>query len=291
MQRRNFLKSLAISIPALKAQAAALKGEGQPLELAKNGTTKYSICLSSDASLSEVHGAEELQKFLGEISGATFPIVRDSGNVQGKLILVGNSRRVERLHPGIPIKSLGPEGFLLRTSHDDLLIVGGRQRGTMYGVYTFLEKLGCRWFTANVSRIPKLRKITVEPLNEIQKPAFEYRAPYFTEAFNGDWMARNKVNGGLSGGLDAVRGGSIKYYPFVHTFYRLIPPKKYFKDHPEYFALVDGKRRDKNAQLCLTNAEVLRIATATVFDWIREHPEATIFSVSQNDSMGMVRMR
>ncbi|HUZ47496.1 MAG TPA: DUF4838 domain-containing protein [Terriglobia bacterium] len=286
MQRRNFLKSLAISLPALKAQAAALKGEGQPLELAADGKTNYSICLSRHASPSEIHGAQELQKFLGEISGATFPIVTDADKVQGKLVLVGNSSRLERLNLDIPFKSLGTEGFMLRTSHDNLVIAGGRQRGTMYGVYTFLEKLGCRWFTEDVSRIPKLRKITVEPLDEIQKPAFEYRAPYFTEAFNGDWMARNKMNGGLSAELDDARGGSIKYYPFVHSFYALLPPKKYFKDHPEYFALVDGKRRDENAQLCLTNPEVLRIAIATVFDWIREHPEATIFSVSQNDSWG-----
>jgi len=285
MQRRNFLKSLAASLPVLKARAAGLRAGTQPIDLAEGSRSKYSICLSRHASPSEVHGAQELQKFLGEISGATLPIVSDADKVQGNLVLVGNSQQVERLNLGIPLESLGTEGFMLKTAGNHLVIVGGRQRGTMYGVYTFLEKLGCRWFTREVSRIPKLRRVTVEPLDEIQKPAFEYREPYFTEAQDRDWAARNKMNGGMED-LDASTGGGIKYYPFVHTFYALIPPKKYFKDHPEYFALVDGKRRDENAQLCLTNPAVLRIAIETVFEWIQEHPEATIFSVSQNDSWG-----
>lgn len=286
MERRYFLKSLIASVPVLKARSAGLKEGARPLELAEDGRSNYSICVSRDSSPSEVHGAQELQKFLEEISGATLPIVSDADQIRGNLLLVGNSQRVEQLNVDIRLESLGPEGFMLKTAGDHLLIVGGRQRGTMYGVYTFLEKLGCRWFTDDVSRIPKLRKVTVEPLDEIQKPAFEYREPYFSEALGRDWAARNKMNGGLSTGLDASTGGSIKYYPFVHTFYKLIPPEKYFEDHPEYFALVDGKRRDQNAQLCLTNPDVLRISIETVFGWIRTHPEATIFSVSQNDSWG-----
>jgi Domain of unknown function (DUF4838)/Glycosyl hydrolase family 67 N-terminus len=285
MQRRYFLKSLAASLPVLKARAAGLRGGTQPIELAADGRSEYSICISRDASPSEIHGAQELQKFLGEISGATLPIVSDADKAQGNLVLVGNSRQVERLNLGIPLESLGTEGFMLKTTGNHLVIVGGRQRGTMYGVYTFLEKLGCRWFTPDVSRIPKLRRIAVEPLDEIQKPAFEYREPYFTESQDRDWAARNRMNGGMED-LNASTGGGIKYYPFVHSFYALVPPAKYFKDHPEYFALVDGKRRGENAQLCLTNPEVLRIAVARVFEWIHEHPEATIFSVSQNDSWG-----
>jgi hypothetical protein len=51
---------------------------------------------------------------------------------------------------------------------------------------------------------------------------------------------------------------------------------------------VDGKRQDKHfgAQLCLTNPEVVRIATDSVLRWIAEHPEADVFSVDQNDGYG-----
>jgi len=39
----------------------------------------------------------------------------------------------------------------------------------------------------------------------------------------------------------------------------------------------------EKGQLCLTNPDVLRLSVSAVLEWIREHPEATIYSVSQND--------
>ena len=253
-----------------------------PLTLVQDGKSTYSIVISTDASPSEKHGAQELQKFLEEMSGARLPVVTDAQAAHGNLVLVGSSKL---LKAGITFDSLGPEGFALKTDGKNLIIAGGRQRGTLYGVYTFLEKLGCRWFTPDVSRIPKMRTITAGPLDETQKPAFEYREPFFTEAADKDWSARNKANG-QSSRLDESTGGKVQYYPFVHSFLQLIPPQKYFKDHPEYFSLIDGKRREERSQLCLTNPDVLRLGVEAVERWIQQHPEATIFSVSQNDWTG-----
>ena len=288
--RRKFLKSAVLSgvgfaagrISALSNPFNAAK---EPLTLAKQGKSTYSICISETASPSEKHAADELQRFLEEMSGARLPIVTDAEKVEGDLVLVGNSKLVEQLASTIPLERLGPEGFVLRTAGNRMLIVGGRQRGTMYGVYTFLGKLGCRWFTRDVSVIPKKSTIIVEPLDELQKPAFEYREPYFTEALDKDWAARNKVNGSAMN-LDDSTGGKFIYFPFVHTFYTILPPEKYFSDHPEYYALVDGKRRSERAQLCLTNANVLLLTIKTVLEWIEQHPEASIYSVSQNDCEG-----
>lgn len=253
--------------------------------LVRNGISDYAICLSRSASPSEKHAAEELRKFLTEISGAQLPIVSDEQARTNPLILVGQSAATQRLKIEALKENLGPEDFVLRTQGRQLVIAGGRQRGTLYGVYTFLEKLGCRWFTREVSRTPHLPTIEVPPLNEVQRPAFEYREPYFTEAWDKDWAVRNKTNGHFQR-LDESTGGKLQYYPFVHTFYQLIPPEKYFQSHPEYFSLIEGKRRIDRGQLCLTNPEVLHVAVKSVFDWIQKHPEATLFSVSQNDWEG-----
>lgn len=262
----------------LSALAAAA-----PLELARHGRSAYKIVLGREASASERHAAAELQRFLEEISGARLPVVTEQGGP--RLILVGNSGVARKLKLSVDPAEVGPEGFRLRTAGPHLLIAGGRRRGTLYGVYTFLEKLGCRWFTAEVSRIPKRPTVRVGALDEVQKPAFEYREPFFTEAFDGDWAARNKVNGN-SMRLDERRGGKITYYPFVHSFYQLIPPEKYFKEHPEYFSLIAGKRRAERGQLCLSNRDVIRLGIEQLLRWIDEHPEATIYSVSQNDWEG-----
>ncbi|MCX6633596.1 MAG: DUF4838 domain-containing protein [Acidobacteria bacterium] len=249
------------------------------LTLAENGRSAYSIRVARDASPSEKRAAAELQRFLGEMSGARLPIVDDTAKSKGRSILIG------RGGGKIPFESLGPEGFVLKTVGRNLVIAGGRERGTMYGVYTFLDRLGCRWFTPQVSRIPKRASITIDPMNETQRPAFEYREVFFTEAWDKDWSARNRLNG-QSHHLDESTGGRIRYYPFVHSFNQMIPPAKYFREHPEYFSLIDGQRRAERSQLCLTNPDVLRLGVEAVREWIRQHPEATIFSVSQNDWTG-----
>ena len=268
---------------ALLAVASVHGASG--LTLIENGRSRYTIVISAQASPSERRGAEELQRFLEQMSGARLPIATDQDRLHGPLVLVGNSRALERLGVRLPLEKLGPEGFLLKTVGRHLVIAGGRQRGTMYGVYVLLEMLGCRWFTPEVSRIPKMPTVRVPQLDQMHKPAFEYREPFFTEAFDKDWAARNRVNGHFSK-LDESTGGKVQYYPFVHTFYQLLPPEKYFREHPEYYSLIAGRRRAERGQLCLTNPEVLRLATERVLSWIREHPEATIFSVSQNDWTG-----
>ncbi len=254
-----------------------------PIELVRDGRSDYKIVLGRAASPSERHAAEELQAHLEQMTGARLPIVVEESG--GHLILVGNSGVTDRLGLTVPEKQVGAEGFRLRTSGAHLVIAGGRLRGTLYGVYTFLEKLGCRWFTAEVSRIPRLATLRVDPIDEIERPAFEYREPFFTEAFDADWAARNKVNGNAMR-LDERRGGKVSYYPFVHSFYQLIPPEEYFAEHPEYFSLIDGKRRHERGQLCLSNPEVVKLGTRRLLRWIEEHPEATIYSVSQNDWEG-----
>jgi hypothetical protein len=274
-----------MAVGGISAQIAPADASKKPLVLAKRGKSMYSILISEAASPSEQRAAGELQRFIEEMSGARLPIVTDAGEQDGDLVLVGDSKLVRKLGLKIPLDDLGAEGFLLRTEGKHLVIAGGKQRGTMYGVYTFLEKLGCRWFTPEVSLIPKKPTLVVKPLNESQKPAFEYREPFFTEATDKDWAARNKVNGS-SQRLDESTGGKVSYYPFVHSFYSILPSRQYFKEHPEYYALVDGKRRGDDAQLCLTNPDVLRLTIQTVLKWIDQHPEASIFSVSQNDTTG-----
>jgi hypothetical protein len=280
--KRRALVAIALLVSTL---CFSLAGENAKLELVRQGVSRYSICLSAEASPSEKHGAEELRRFLEEMSGARLPLLTGDSPVPELAILVGRSPQTDSLQPPLAIDALGDEGFVLRTVGKRLVIAGGRKRGTMYGVYSFLEKLGCRWFAPGVQKIPRLKNITVQALNESHRPSFEYREPFFTEAFDRDWAARNKANG-ASMKLDEPSGGKVTYYPFVHSFYTMIPPEKYFDSHPEYFSLIDGKRRHERGQLCLTNPDLLKESVKNVLGWIREHPEAGIYSVSQNDWTG-----
>jgi hypothetical protein len=255
------------------------------LVLAENGASAYQIVLADDASPSTRHGAEELQMFLAEMTGAKLPIVSERQAQGPKEIILGQSAHLRRLGLNLDLLPLGPEGYVIRTVGDDLVIAGGQLRGSMYGVYGFLEDhLGCRWFAPGVSRIPKRPRLAVGAIDDRQKPALEYREPFINECFDGDWCARNRMNS--SGArLDAKRGGQVTFGNgfFCHTFKRLLPLEKYFDSHPEYFAMVRGWRRQDYPQLCCTNPDVIRICTETVRAAMRAQPRATVFSVSQND--------
>jgi hypothetical protein len=237
--------------------------------LARNGHSDWSIVVKGSSPAAR-HGAEELQFFLAQITGAKLPLESD---------VIPGSKAITIEEDGEP-----EEAFSIRSTPSGIVIKGGGKRGAMYGCYGFLQDvLGCRWYTRTVSVIPKTRTLILPPINLREQPAFELREPCFSEAFDRDWAVRNRVNGN-SMPLDESVGGKVSYGRFVHTFAELVPPSRYFKAHPEYFSLVNGKRQDGYAQLCLTNPDVLRIVVAGVKEWIKQNPNATIFSVSQNDT-------
>jgi len=256
--------------------AAAGASQAAELRLVEDGRTEYRIVLPPGSSPSEHRAAAELKELIRQISGGTLPIVSEK---TGPSILIGAGDAPSE----VDLSGLGDEGFVIKTVGQDLVIAGGRLRGTMYGVYAFLEEvLGCRWYSSKVSKIPMMKTIRIPDLDIRETPAFEYRDVFYTDAFDKDWAASNRTNGATAR-LDRTTGGKISYHHFVHTFADLVPLAKYWDSHPEYYSMINGKRTKDSTQLCLTNPEVLKIATETVFRWIEEAPDANIYSVSQND--------
>ncbi|HOH49959.1 MAG TPA: DUF4838 domain-containing protein [Candidatus Hydrogenedentes bacterium] len=253
------------------------------MTLAEGGAAKAAIVVPANAPPSTLYAAEELQRFLGEMTGASFEVIPDTAPQRASEIVLGRSARLERLGVSIDFPALGNEGYVLVTKGSHLVIAGGEPRGTLYGVYGLLEDhLGCRWFTPEVSHIPRAETLAVSKLDEVRIPVLEYREPFVSDCFDGDWAARNRANGNTAR-LTEKHGGKVIYRGFVHTFDQLVPPEKYFDEHPEYFSLIDGARRKERTQLCCTNEDVVRIVTEEVRRWMRESPDATVFSVSQND--------
>lgn len=279
----NLSRLVVVGSIALSLITGCAKTDG--VVVAKNGKSDYRIVIAEDASFSTAHAAGELQKFIHEMSGAQLPVVSDLENTGDHDIILGRSKHLDTLGLDIDLGSLGDEGFVLRTVGRHIVIAGGDLRGNLYGVYELLERLGCRWFTNEVSRIPTVKKLVVPVLDERIIPPLEYREAFVHEAFSGEWAARNRMNRNSDGSLSERHGGAVKWVPgyFVHTFETLVSPDKYFKIHPEYFSLVNGKRLKERSQLCCTNDAVVEIVTRGVLKALADHPEGTVISVSQND--------
>jgi len=255
------------------------------ITLADKGKSEYRIVIPANSIPSERYAADELQRYLERMTGARFPLALDSEPASSREILIGDTARLGKLKLQNDCARLGPDGFMLRTEGRTLIIAGGKPRGTLNGVYTFLEdKLGVRWFTPELQLIPPAPRLVLERLNETHVPALEYREVFWTEMMrNADFAARHRLNGNHYKLTEKHGGRFAVYFPFVHSFDLLIPPDLY-KEHPEYFPMIDGKRVNGYVQRCLSNPDVVKLAIARVRQWIKEHPEASIISVSQNDT-------
>lgn len=274
MRRSLFL--LFLSLWCLSTQTAEY--------LFKNGSSEYVIVLSAEASKSERTAATELQKYVREISGATLNITEKIVS-SGKRIYIGYNPKVPAFQ-GVDKYDDEDEGFTYKIVGHDLIIHGGRHRGTMYGVFSFLEnELGVRWYTPNVTVVPKKKRYKLPSLNHSERPGMKVRfTDYYATTVGGtkvEWSARNKENMKFVGQENAY--GDLFGFNRSHTMGIFVPASKYFAKHPEYFALKGGKRIS-NGQLCLSNPDVLQICIKELKNDIETRPTALFHSLSQNDS-------
>ena len=242
------------------------------------------IALDESASPSETWAAQDLADHLQQIGGKAVPVIKAASLPDGSVIVVGGGAMATKL--GIGVDDLGEEGYRIKTVGDDLVIAGGRQRGTMYGVYAFLEQLGCRWWYPGESTVPKMSPLQIPGLNLTGAPALEYRDFLYGE-MNDDseaqlWRARNRVNGGFYKRMDKKFGGAVTFDTLVHSYNRLAPPWTYFKEHPEYYALRNGKRNQ--AQPCFSSEPMVRLMADAMKAEAAAHPEWIHFTVGQNDN-------
>ena len=247
-------------------------------------TAEYSIVVPEKASPSQKYAAEELRDFTEKATGVRLPIVTDAKPIPAKAIVLGDADAMNRVPPDT-------DGFRLKVDGSRLYIIGSAERGTLYGVYEFLERfVGCRWYASWHTVVPKRERIEVPSnLDEAQTPAFAMREPYwFDVTQNQEFAARLRVNSRSWKSLDEKYGGNP--YRFggglgsCHTFNSLLPAKEYFDEHPEYFSMINGKRVRELTQPCLTNPDVLRIITSNVLERIRKDPGAKFYGVSQEDN-------
>ena len=239
--------------------------------LVKDGKAIFPIQLATSATVIEQKAAEELQHWIEQITSARLDITTADAGPTVKI----------RIDAG-----LGEEGYRIATEGDDLMLLGGTGRGVVNAVYALLEEdLGCRFYTNDSIKLPTGKTLSVQPVARSHAPKLRLRDPYYKAAFDAKWSMRNRTNS-PSGAVGDEYGGHIDYDGlFVHTHAGLLPADKYFKDHPDYFAMNAAGQR-YIAQLCATHPEVAKIISATVLNVLKDNPHTEIVSISKNDNFG-----
>ena len=253
------------------------------LPIASEGKSAYVIALPDAPSAVERTAAAELQQHLLAATGAKLEIVSEREAAGKPMISVGATALYRRnFADNETVRKL--DAIALKTDGQNLILGGHPDRGVLYAVYEFLEKYaGIRWWTSTVAKIPKNPDLSVEVKDEVYAPALEYREVYYLDAIGESFASKLRSNGFWTK-LTPAYGGKLNVYGWCHTFEQIMPPERYFKDHPEWFALVNGKRQGKGAQLCLTNPEMRQEFLKQTLVKIQRDPKMWQMSVSQNDN-------
>ncbi|MEX0611736.1 MAG: DUF4838 domain-containing protein [Pirellulales bacterium] len=291
--------------------ATAALAETPPAGVDLAALSDWDIVVADNAIESELFAAEEFQRLYKQASGVELPIVRQSTR-PNRHIFIGPGEAMRGSPVGFDIAPFGQEDLRIIVRDENIAIAGGRPRGTLYGVYTFLEDyLGVRFLTAEHTHAPPVgdwRKIG--PVDRFYHPPMDYRwVGYEANYHRPEFAARLRLNAARlpacpvdgSNWTDAGKyGGRTSMQEIEHTFDRQLPPAKYAQDHPEYYALFDGKRyatlkpgtagiefkRSEFAyglQPCLTHPDVFRIITDNVLTELASRQDLLNAVISQND--------
>lgn len=262
----------ASSASGAEKQAAppAAAAPAAPFKLVENGKALAEIVCAGTASDAEAYAAQELQRWIGEITGSFVPIVgKESADPAVKTRLYIGSQFARKLF-GKDLAKIGREsdGFAVRTVTGEdgirnVYLFGSIARGTLHSVYEFLERNSdIIWARPNEELgtiFSKTPDFTVSDANFICIPNSDFRAyqwihhsPHRQEY---EWQSRNRMN--RLGG-HARYGATFTTGGYGHGIQVYMPWKKNFEAHPEYYPMTgDGKRSYGGGQLCFLAYEMI----------------------------------
>ena len=256
----------------------------------KNSAT---IVVAKDAEESSILAAQEITNYVARLTGRILPIVTAVPE-KGAAILIGTRAKFPGTPPKAALAKLNgtkkTESYWIGVNANRMCIVGWEEVAELYGAYHFLEsKLGIRWFQMATKDDPgdyvPPRRETIDIA-----PYVEFREPAFTERNLDMCCAATQIPARRSQELYLRNGYRINSahrwwpkekvrFPAVGEYYGPRVPRrsanlggghciflscwpndeKHFKEHPEYFALVDGKRV-MGKQHCYSNTNLLNMA-------------------------------
>ena len=251
---------------------------GAPLTIASNGDAAGHIAIDVNAPRPVKFAASELQNYLRKITTARYSIKQSTGEETSTIFILG-TKDCPFVQPFIDekiaaqIKKLQFDGYGVFRRGNKILIIGNDARGVLNGVHRFIYKhTDFIWvrpykelaiYTAN----PDLK---LEVKDYIDNPAFRNRSwgangnigsksdEYFTYVSR---LCNNKVSSVTPAMLGKAFDHGLKLeFGGGHNMSRIWMPKsKFGKTNPEYYMLLDGKRRTTGrVNLCYSSEAMTR---------------------------------
>jgi hypothetical protein len=264
------------------------------IPLAKNGKAKAEIIIDPKSNEVLKFAAEELQLWVKEISGAELPIVNKSGRLKNKIFLQVNpgnfQEDLKKLHDN--------DGYAVRSKGNNVYLFASKSKGVLNGVYKLLFKnTDIIWARPNTefgTVFSKKSDLILEQIDYIDVPVYILRGWQMIGPSNHMpselWQIRNSCNWSattISNNPKYKKFGNVLEYGGGHNLVsRYITEKKFFKTHPEFFSLKDGKRipTSRITQLCFINPEMTRAFIREIDEKIRKAPDYDTYRIMIEDN-------
>jgi len=277
------IAALAFGAAAWASGAAVARADGG---VRAADAASWPIVVAADAAPAERRAAEELRDAFAEAAGSRPEVVAEAP-AGGPAVVVGRAS-------GLETAGLGEEGFAIRVEPGRVAIAGGSPRGTLYGAYSFLEdEYGVRFLAADATSVPKLDPDrTIAEGERTFRPRFAWRYSYYRANQDHPELAARLRNNAVADAPEL--GGRTAWSLISHSVSNWVPVAKLGATNPEFFSLVDGRRRafmaedhfeQGGTQPCFTNPEVRRrIIDGVLAEAERRGMTEGVVSIGQNDN-------
>lgn len=278
------------------------KGCGtQVCALVKNGKSDYKIVIPHSATKCERFSAEELKNYIKKVTNADIEIVFDRGlSLGGKYISVGKTS----LSLSVDATNLNSDGFKIKSFGQTIVIIGERDRGTLYGVYDFLEKFLCvRFLADDFEYIPETDTVYLFETDITEIPSFAIRSHHVESMREVRFAAKMRMVSPHANKCKVKEdvenfGGDFfsDWSTDMHSYRWIVPYSVYGKSHPEWYAdpslhpngkcqpvLSNGLKDDGTVDDSMEES-YLKQTIENVKKIIEAKPEIKYFSLSQDDT-------
>ncbi|MGD9495743.1 MAG: DUF4838 domain-containing protein [Armatimonadota bacterium] len=266
----------------LRSVGGTLIADPPPRALAVGGRPAATIIVRAEPTPELLFAAGTLQEHIRLIADATLPVATDREQIGGNRILLGVSQASEGAGLSPP-HGLAEDGYLICTEGPHIAILGASDRGTLNGVCGLLDDhLGVRWYVPGDplgTVIPRRETIVLDELRESVEPSFPMR----WVGLGTDWALYNR---------QSCRGASLsanfRVMPGIfHTQNALLPHDRHFREHPEWYALINGRRSaDPTCKLCYSNAGAAAAVAAALGRLLDADASVDLVSFSPTDMHG-----
>jgi len=284
-RRINACSVLIVLLLSLSISSVEAADKPVACELAREGKASVPVVVSPQATSRTRALAEELAGYLTKISGASFPVETGEG-LQG--IVVGRVTEFPRQSIAGQSEWSNPEinereKYLIQSHGKGVYLLGMTEQAVEHAVWDFLYRLGYRQYFPGPhwEIIPEQKNLTAA-INVVESPAYHSRRiwygfgpwDYAKEPYS-QWCVRNRATAGL-----VLNTG--------HSYGRFISDnQKIFDAHPEFYALVDGKRDIRSqAKFCISNPELREVITRQAVRTFEKDPERDSISLDPSDGGG-----